>query len=64
VLDSRLPAGTLPFSTTQDVNVTAVPCGAPVTAQAFVFNATVVPPGSLGFITMWPQGSLSHWRPR
>jgi hypothetical protein len=56
VLDSRLPAGTPPFSTTKDVNVTAAPCGVPASAQAFVFNATVVPPGSLGFITMWPQG--------
>jgi hypothetical protein len=56
VLDSRLPAGTPPFSTTRDVNVTASPCGLPPTAKAFVFNATVVPPGSLGFITMWPQG--------
>jgi sugar lactone lactonase YvrE len=56
VLDSRLPAGTPPFSTTQDVNVTASPCGLPTTAQAFVFNATVVPPGLLGYITMWPQG--------
>ena len=25
-------------------------------SRAFVFNATVVPPGLLGFITMWPQG--------
>src|ERR1700674_4011199 len=32
------------------------PCGVPATAQAFVFNATVVPPGPLGFITMFPQG--------
>jgi hypothetical protein len=56
VLDSRLPAGTPPFSTTQDVNVTASPCGIPATAKAFVFNATVVPPGFLGYITMWPQG--------
>jgi len=31
-------------------------CGVPSTAQAFVFNATVVPPGPLGFITMWPEG--------
>jgi hypothetical protein len=22
-----------------------------------VFNATVVPPGSLGFLTLWPQGT-------
>ena len=56
VLDSRLPAGTPPFSTAKDVNVTAAPCGAPAAAQAFVFNATLVPPGLLGFITMWPQG--------
>ena len=56
VLDSRLPAGSPPFSTTRDVNVTASSCGVPATAQAFVFNATVVPPGFLGFITMWPQG--------
>jgi hypothetical protein len=56
VLDSRLPAGAPPISTTIDVNVTASPCGIPATAQAFVFNATVVPPGPLGYITMWPQG--------
>ena len=56
VLDSRLPSGTPPFNTTKDVNVTAAPCGVPAAAQAFVFNATVVPPGPLGFITMWPQG--------
>jgi len=56
VLDSRLPAGTPPFSATLNVSVTASPCGVPATAQAFVFNATVVPPGPLGFITMWPQG--------
>jgi hypothetical protein len=56
VLDSRLPAGAPPFSTTKDVNVTASPCGVPATAKAYVFNATVVPPGFLGYITMWPQG--------
>jgi hypothetical protein len=56
VLDTRLPAGSPPFSTTRDVNVTASPCGVPLNAQAFVFNATVVPPGFLGFMTMWPQG--------
>jgi len=56
VLDSRLPAGSPPFSTTRNVNVTASPCGVPAIAEAFVFNATVVPPGFLGYITMWPQG--------
>jgi hypothetical protein len=56
VLDSRLPAGSPPFSTTRDVNVMAASCGVPATAQAFVFNVTAVPPGVLGYITMWPQG--------
>lgn len=56
VLDTRLPAGSQPFSGTLDVNVTASACGVPVTAQAYVFNATVIPPGPLGYITMWPQG--------
>jgi len=55
VLDSRLPAGSPPINTTRDVRVTST-CGVPPTARAFVFNATVVPPGFLGFITMWPQG--------
>jgi len=55
ILDTRL-AGTLPFSATRDVNVTAAPCGVPATARAFLFNATAIPSGSLGFLTMWPQG--------
>jgi len=56
VLDSRLPAGTPPFDTILDVNVAASACGVPAAAQAYVFNATAVPPGPLGYITMWPQG--------
>jgi virginiamycin B lyase len=55
VLDTRLPAGSPPFSTTKDVSVTGSSCGVSPAAQAFVFNATVVPPGFLGYITMWPQ---------
>jgi hypothetical protein len=56
VWDSRQPQGTPPFTTTVNVDVLSSPCGVPNTAQAFVFNATVVPPGLLGFITMWPEG--------
>src|SRR5712691_3749885 len=56
VADSRLPAGSLPFGMSRDVTVAGGSCGVPATAQAFVFNATVVPPGFLGYITMWPQG--------
>ena len=54
VLDTRVSGP--PFASTLNVNVTASPCNVPSTAQAFVFNATVIPPVPLGFITMWAQG--------
>lgn len=56
VLDTRNPPGSPPFSGKIDVNVLTSGCGASATAQAFVLNGTVVPPGSLGFLTLWPQG--------
>jgi hypothetical protein len=56
VLDSRSPQGTPPFNGVTTVDVTASPCGLPASAQAFVFNATVVPPGPFGYLTMWPEG--------
>jgi hypothetical protein len=56
VLDTRLPTGSLPFSGELDVNVAGNGCGAPSAAQAYVLNATVVPPGPLGWLTLWPQG--------
>ena len=28
----------------------------PATAKAYVFNATVVPSGALGYLTLWPDG--------
>jgi hypothetical protein len=57
VLDSRLPSpSTPPFTGGKDVNVTGSGCGAPSTAQAYVFNATVVPPGPMNYLTLWPQG--------
>jgi hypothetical protein len=55
VLDSRQNVGA--FSGTINVNVTGSGCGAPGTAQAYVFNATVVPPGSLGYLSLWPAGA-------
>jgi hypothetical protein len=57
VLDTRNPAGALPFNGAKDLNVAAASCGAPASAQSYVLNATVVPPGPLGFLTLWPQGS-------
>jgi len=54
VLDTRQSPGT-PI-TYLAVNVLAGACGVPASAQAYVFNATVVPAGSLGFLTLWPDG--------
>ena len=57
VLDTRNPPGSLPFNGKIDVNVVSSGCGASATAKAFVLNGTVVPPGPLGFLTLWPQGA-------
>ncbi len=57
VLDTRNPAGSQPFNGAKDLNVGAASCGALASAQSYVVNATVVPPGPLGFVTLWPQGS-------
>jgi hypothetical protein len=59
VLDTRKPAGS-PLVTSLDVPVSASACGIPSSAQAHVLSVTVVPPGPLGFLTLWPQG---HVRP-
>ena len=56
VLDTRNPSGSPPITAKLDVNVTSSACSAPSTAQAYAFNATVVPPAPLGYITLWPQG--------
>jgi len=55
VIDTRKPAGS-PAITSLDVAVSASACGIPGTAQAYVFGVAVVPPGPLGFLTLWPQG--------
>jgi hypothetical protein len=57
VLDTRLPLGAQPFSGIRNVDVAESGCAVLPTAKAYVFNATVVPPGSLGYITLWPQGA-------
>jgi lysophospholipase L1-like esterase len=55
VIDTRETSGefegelTVPFATGND-------CAIPTNAQAYVVNATVVPSGSLGFLTLWPDG--------
>ncbi len=59
-LDTRhLPGGGQPFmGLLAPVDIVGGPCGPPSTARAYVFNATVVPTGSLGFLTLWPDGEM------
>ncbi len=55
VLDTR-EGGAPPFQGTREVTVSGH-CSAPAVAQAYVFNATVVPlPAGLGYLTLWPDG--------
>ena len=56
VLDTRKTTGAFNGTLVPPVNVVASPCGVANTAQGFVLNATVVPPGSLGYLTLWPDG--------
>lgn len=54
VIDTRNGAGA--FSGTLAINVEGSTCAPPATAQAYVFNSTVVPSDSLGYLTLWPDG--------
>ncbi|MGA3054009.1 MAG: choice-of-anchor tandem repeat GloVer-containing protein [Candidatus Korobacteraceae bacterium] len=58
VIDTRHVGSGQPFTgtLTPPVDVEHSQCGPPATAQAYVFNATVIPPGSLGYLTLWPDG--------
>ena len=38
------------------MNVVSSPCGPPSNATGYVFNATVVPPGPMPYLTLWPDG--------
>ena len=57
VLDTRNNNGK-PFMDEKTVNVVGSPCAPPSNAQAYVFNATVVPPGKMPYLTLWPDGQL------
>ena len=56
VLDTRQNNGQ-PFQGELTVNVANSACAPPPNAQAYVFNATVVPPGPMPYLTLWPDGS-------
>jgi len=53
VLDTRSSSGS--FNGALPVNVASSSCGIPSSAEAFVLNATVVPTGGLGYLTLWPE---------
>jgi uncharacterized repeat protein (TIGR03803 family) len=59
VIDTRKIGSGQPFSGTLSppVNVVGSQCEPPAAAQAYVFNATVVPTGALGYLTLWPDGT-------
>ena len=55
IIDTRNPGGAPPFNGAQSVSVAGSLCTVPAAAQAYVFGATVVPSGLLGYLTLWPQ---------
>ncbi len=60
VLDTRALPSSEPIDGTIGVNVSGSVCAAPASAKAFVLNATVIPPSSLVYLTLWPD---NHTKP-
>lgn len=56
VLDTRNGNGAFSGLLSPPVDVLGSPCGAPSQSQAYTLNATVVPQGGLGFLSLWPYG--------
>ncbi len=58
VFDTRPPTGKGPLAggTSQHIFLPQQPCNTPATAAAYSLNVTVVPRGSLGYLTIWPSG--------
>ncbi len=56
--DTRHLGSGLPFTGTLSppVDVVDTRCAASSLAQAYVFNATVLPVSSLRYLTLWPDG--------
>jgi YVTN family beta-propeller protein len=59
VLDTRQAGTGQPFRGTLEpwIDVIDSECSPPSNAQGYVLNATVVPSGSLGYLTLWPDGT-------
>jgi hypothetical protein len=54
VLDTRGAGGA--FSGTLTINVAGSACDVTPAARGYVLNATVLPNGILGYLTLWPDG--------
>jgi hypothetical protein len=54
--DTRNPSGTPAFTGTVTETATGATCGVAPEAQSLVLNATVVPSGELGYLTLWANG--------
>ncbi len=59
VIDTRKVGTGQPFTGTLSppVDVIDTGCATSSLAQAYVFNASVVPQGALGYLTLWPDGT-------
>jgi hypothetical protein len=55
LIDTRKGNGAFSGELESPVDVLDSVCAPPSTAQAYVFNATVVPVGPLGYLTLWPD---------
>jgi len=59
VLDTRGVGSGQPFqgvyNSPNGIDVVTSPCAPPDTSKAFVFNATVAPPGPMSYLTLWPH---------
>jgi YVTN family beta-propeller protein len=56
VLDTRSTGGAFNGQRSPPVDVGASACNLPSSAQGYVFNATAIPVGSLGYLTLWADG--------
>jgi hypothetical protein len=58
VIDTRKIGSGQPFTgmLMPPVDVLQAGCAASSLSQAYVFNASVIPSGSLGYLTLWPDG--------
>ena len=56
VADTRLGSGQMLGANSPRTFPVAGSCGVPTSAKAFVLNFTMVPPGAVGYLTVYPTG--------